>query len=83
MIRRAYGAKAGYATLTAEAYEAWEELWLDLGVSHHEPPATCASARRWAAAPAILSIGGPSEGFVLPPLAGTGLKFRCGGRIRR
>ena len=25
MIRRAYGAKAGYATLIAEAYEAWEE----------------------------------------------------------
>ena len=37
MIRRAYGAKAGYATLMTEAYEAWEELWLDLGVSHYEP----------------------------------------------
>ena len=37
MIRRAYGVKAGYATLITEAYEAWEELWLDLGVSHYEP----------------------------------------------
>ncbi len=36
MIRRAYGGKAGYATLITEAYEAWEELWLDLGVSHYE-----------------------------------------------
>ena len=37
MIRRAYGAKAGYATTITEAYEAWEELWRDLGVSHYEP----------------------------------------------
>ncbi len=37
MIRRAYGANSGYATLITEAYEAWEELWLDLGVSHYEP----------------------------------------------
>lgn len=35
MIRRAYGAKGGYASLVTEAYEAWEELWCDLGASHH------------------------------------------------
>jgi sarcosine oxidase len=41
-----------------------------------DPPADLAPA--WAKAPAILSIGGPSEGYVLPPVAGTGLKFGAG-----
>jgi sarcosine oxidase len=37
MIRRAYGALGGYATLITEAYEAWDELWADLGTSHYVP----------------------------------------------
>ncbi|GGF39216.1 sarcosine oxidase [Aliidongia dinghuensis] len=45
-------------------------------VVYLDPPADLAPA--WAAAPAILSIGGPSEGYVLPPVAGTGLKFGAG-----
>ena len=35
MIRRAYGSQSGYATLITEAYDAWDELWTDLGVSHY------------------------------------------------
>lgn len=35
MIRRAYGAQGGYAALITEAYDAWEELWADLGAAHH------------------------------------------------
>jgi sarcosine oxidase len=41
-----------------------------------DPPAALKSA--WADAPAILSVGGASEGYVLPPVAGTGLKFGAG-----
>ncbi|HEV2900269.1 MAG TPA: FAD-dependent oxidoreductase, partial [Pseudaminobacter sp.] len=33
-IRRAYGTAAGYGRLITEAYEAWGELWADLGESH-------------------------------------------------
>lgn len=32
----------------------------------------------WARAPAILDPGGPIDGYVLPPVAGTGLKFGAG-----
>ena len=35
MIRRAYGAQGGYAALITEAYDAWDELWADLGTSHY------------------------------------------------
>jgi sarcosine oxidase len=35
MIRRAYGAQGGYAALITEAYDAWDELWADLGASHY------------------------------------------------
>lgn len=45
-------------------------------LAYVEPPADLAAA--WAEAPAILSIGGESEGYVLPPIAGTGLKFGAG-----
>ena len=34
IIRRAYGKAAGYGRLISEAYEAWDEMWHDLGASH-------------------------------------------------
>ncbi len=34
IIRRAYGAAAGYGRQIGEAYEAWDELWADLGENH-------------------------------------------------
>jgi sarcosine oxidase len=34
IIRRAYGPAAGYSKLITEAYEAWDELWADLGETH-------------------------------------------------
>jgi sarcosine oxidase len=37
IIRRAYGAASGYGRLIDEAYEAWEEMWADLGESHLDP----------------------------------------------
>src|SRR5690606_10257210 len=37
IIRRAYGAEAGYGRLITEAYAAWDELWADLGESHLDP----------------------------------------------
>lgn len=36
IIRRAYGI-SGYGRLITEAYEAWDELWADLGESHLDP----------------------------------------------
>ncbi|UZF93898.1 NAD(P)/FAD-dependent oxidoreductase [Bosea sp. NBC_00550] len=35
IIRRAYGGADGYARTISEAFEAWEELWADLGVRHY------------------------------------------------
>ena len=37
IIRRAYGAATGYARAITEAYDAWDELWSDLGESHYDP----------------------------------------------
>ena len=34
IIRRAYGKAPGYGRAITEAYEAWDELWRDLGESH-------------------------------------------------
>ena len=34
IIRRAYGAATGYARIITEAYEAWDEMWADIGRSH-------------------------------------------------
>ena len=34
IIRRAYRASTGYGALITEAYEAWDEMWGDLGESH-------------------------------------------------
>ncbi|CAB3703380.1 NAD(P)/FAD-dependent oxidoreductase [Paraburkholderia rhynchosiae] len=35
MIRRAYGDADGYAQTIAEAFDSWDMLWDDLGVSHY------------------------------------------------
>ncbi|MFM0592344.1 NAD(P)/FAD-dependent oxidoreductase [Paraburkholderia dilworthii] len=35
MIRRAYGDADGYARTMAEAFDSWDLLWNDLGVSHY------------------------------------------------
>ncbi|MDQ2632413.1 MAG: FAD-dependent oxidoreductase [Pseudomonadota bacterium] len=37
IIRRAYRASTGYGALITEAYDAWSELWGDLGESHLDP----------------------------------------------
>lgn len=37
IIRRAYGKASGYGQLISQAYEAWDELWADLGQSHYDP----------------------------------------------
>ncbi|KQZ94416.1 sarcosine oxidase [Mesorhizobium sp. Root157] len=34
IIRRAYPAGSGYGQLITEAYEAWDEMWADLGENH-------------------------------------------------
>lgn len=35
MIRRAYSGLDGYGEMITEAFEAWDELWADLGESHY------------------------------------------------
>ena len=37
IIRRAYGKAGGYGRLITEAYQAWDELWADLGENHLDP----------------------------------------------
>lgn len=37
IIRRAYGKASGYGRLISEAYEAWDEVWADLGENHLDP----------------------------------------------
>lgn len=37
IIRRAYGGEDGYARTITEAFEAWDELWRDLGRQHYAP----------------------------------------------
>lgn len=37
IIRRAYGAASGYGSVITEAYEAWDELWADLGENFLDP----------------------------------------------
>ncbi|MFJ5367588.1 NAD(P)/FAD-dependent oxidoreductase [Bosea sp. CER48] len=37
IIRRAYAGADGYARTISEAFEAWEELWSDLGRRHYAP----------------------------------------------
>jgi sarcosine oxidase len=45
-------------------------------VAYMEPPADLEDA--WSNAPAIVDIGGGSDGYVLPPIDGVGLKFGAG-----
>ncbi len=45
-------------------------------VAYLKPPADLKAA--WEQAPAILDVGGPVDGYVLPPVDGTGLKFGSG-----
>jgi len=45
-------------------------------VAYFEPPTQFAQA--WVEAPAILDTGGEKEGYVVPPVAGTQLKFGAG-----
>lgn len=45
-------------------------------VVYLEPPADLKEA--WAAAPVILDVGGRTDGYILPPGRGTGLKFGSG-----
>jgi len=45
-------------------------------VAYLEPPADLANA--WATSPVILETGGTSDGYVLPPVRGAGLKFGTG-----
>ncbi len=45
-------------------------------VGYIEPPADLVEA--WKTAPTILSVGGDSEAWAIPPVAGTGLKFGSG-----
>lgn len=45
-------------------------------VAYLDPPGDLQDA--WAAAPVILDTGGDSDGYVLPPVNGTGLKFGTG-----
>ena len=45
-------------------------------VAYLEPPADLRAA--WEAAPAILDVGGPVDGYVMPPVDGTGLKVGAG-----
>ncbi|MEZ5670261.1 MAG: FAD-dependent oxidoreductase [Alphaproteobacteria bacterium] len=40
LIRYAYGAETGYMRMVADAYPAWERLWVDLGVRHYAETGT-------------------------------------------
>jgi len=46
IIRRAYGAGSGYGAAISEAYEAWDEMWADLGRSHLDPRGFMAVSRK-------------------------------------
>jgi sarcosine oxidase len=46
IIRRAYGPQAGYARAIGEAFEAWDELWDDLGERHYDPRGFMALSRQ-------------------------------------
>lgn len=45
IIRRAYGAGSGYGVAITEAYEAWDEVWADLGQSCLDPRGFMAVSR--------------------------------------
>jgi sarcosine oxidase len=45
IIRRAYGAGSGYGAAISEAYDAWDEMWTDLGASYLDPRGFMAVSR--------------------------------------
>jgi glycine/D-amino acid oxidase-like deaminating enzyme len=45
LIRFTYGTMIGYARMVADAYAAWERLWLELGRSHYRASGTLVLAR--------------------------------------
>ena len=50
LIRHAYGAERGYTRMVDQAYDAWEEVWRDIGVRHYAPSGTLVletSAGNW------------------------------------
>ncbi len=50
------------------------------GVAYLEPPKHLLEA--WQKAPVVVDIGGTTDGYVVPPRAGTGLKVAAGSRRR-
>jgi len=62
LIRYPYGAALGYTRMVAEAYQAWAQLWTDLGERHYVATgslALCAGDTRWveASAEAMKALG--------------------------
>jgi len=45
VIRYTYGAMTGYARMVAQAYDAWDRLWTDLGRRHYQDTGTLVIAR--------------------------------------
>ncbi len=45
IIRRAYAPGSGYGGAITEAFDAWEELWADLGATHYDPRGFMAISR--------------------------------------
>jgi glycine/D-amino acid oxidase-like deaminating enzyme len=45
LIRYAYGSMTGYARMVAQAYDAWQRLWDDLGRSHYHETGMLVIAR--------------------------------------
>ena len=75
--------QADRVVVTAGAWvlELFPELRADLttyrtAVAYAEPPADLKPA--WDAAPVILDVGGDTDGYMIPPTGGAGLKFGSG-----
>lgn len=54
IIRRAYATAHGYGRLITEAYEAWDEMWADLGARHYDHRGTLCVSR---------DVGDEAEGY--------------------
>lgn len=57
IIRRAYGAATGYAQLITEAFDAWGELWEDLGAAHYDARGFMCVSREAATRPRCCATG--------------------------
>jgi glycine/D-amino acid oxidase-like deaminating enzyme len=73
LIRHPYGNRTGYARMIDDAFEAWDELWRDLGQSLYAPTGTLAltgSGAQWAArsAESLAAIGRPMTELSLDEL---------------